>query len=50
MELPTSLKQRIILLEQETSGLLTEVWNLDLNLKTRLVEVQQAIARQYLAQ
>jgi len=50
MELPTSLKQRIILLEQEISVLLTEVWNLDLNLKKTLVEVQQAIASQYLAQ
>lgn len=37
MELPTSLEQRIVLLEQEISVLLTEVWQLDLNLKKTLV-------------
>ncbi len=33
MELSTSVEQRIALLEQEISSLLTEVWELDLNLK-----------------
>jgi len=36
MELPTSLEERIALLEQEISGLLKELWNLDLNLKNIL--------------
>lgn len=44
MELPTSLEQRIALLEQEISGLLTEVWHLDLNLKKTLAVQTQFLA------
>lgn len=44
MELPTSLEQRIVLLEQEISVLLTEVWQLDLNLKNTLALQTQFLA------